>query len=410
MCVLIDAVVKADGRIAFVGGPSGWGDRRWYLPVARVVELIENPSQDWHFVVEQPVGDRVNVVVRIAGGAKFLSTQPDTAPNAQNNLANLPEPPGDKASWVEQTPQNAAWMPGPKTPIMERFGLQDLKPSASAGNAYRVLPTTSVGFRLLAPWPGDLRFVVRRLMGGSVNLEIDLPSGRRTEPPWVDYTPIDPDFVKRDQTMWGVQVSLPPPTMGAWVEAETYAIEVRHLSINAYCPSPRLSDPLWIGLAARRTGTLTVGSAGGAGNTPSTGTQDVVFSSVGDTRAGYPTAFRADTRQLSNIPAGAVITSATNASRTAPIANGAIRERRPLGGMLFGATDVAGRSRSMIPGTSGSSLGPDQSTSTFNGLEVRGTWDAEYVGGSVAFLFENPGTSGAVLNPEIKLRLSWARS
>ncbi|QBR92718.1 DUF3892 domain-containing protein [Nocardioides euryhalodurans] len=402
MCVRIDSVVQSGGRLELVGGPSGWGDGRWLLPVKDVVALIEEPTQQWDFFVEEPVGDRVSVVTRTSGGTTYLTTVPDGVPNAQNNLANLPQPPG---GGEQKPPQNAAWLPGPRMPRMDQFGRFKNTPGPSG--AYYALPTTAVSFRLVAPWPGDLRFTVRRLMDGQPNLEVPLPA-RRPDPPWVDHTPLEPGFVKRDLSLWWAQVALPAPALGVWVQAETFEIEVRHESFNPYCPAPRLSDPLRILLGPRRVGhnTVTVGSGGG-GAGPTTGVITVPFVGVGEGRPGHPTSFTADTRQVAGVPAGAVITSTVNASQTAPQAAGAVRARQPLGGLRYSLTDVTGAARGMS-GSADAQLGAGAATSMFNGLQVRGTWTADYVGGSVAFLYEGAGASTPRLNPVIALRVSWA--
>jgi len=406
MCVRVDSVVMASGRISQVGGPCGWTeDNRWLLPVDDVVGLIKDPHQQWDFFVEEPAGDRVGVVVREGANGPYLTTVPDTAPNAQNNLANLPRP-GD-LTISPRAPYNLAWFPGAVRPVLKQFGAFKGKPNPSG--IFYPLPTPSVGFKLLAPWPGALHFVVRHLFQGALILETELPK-RGIQPPWVDVTPVDADFVKRDQTLWGGQIALPPPATGTYTYGETYEIDVIHESYNPWCLSPRRSDPLKMELRGIGPGPSVVVTGGNA-SAPPTGVARVTFANPQPGQQDYPTRFWADSTLLSGVPAGAVITSVTNTSQTAPLLSrsGASRRRQPLGGMLFGLTDASGQTRSMIPGGPATSLGAGQSTGMFNGMEARGQWRAEYVGGSVSFLFEQPGTGGASLNPAISLNVAWAK-
>ncbi|QFS96636.1 hypothetical protein FIV06_04340 [Labrenzia sp. THAF191b] len=76
-------------RISSIGGTNPDGNR-WKLNLDRAIQGIE--SSEFAFYVEQPAGDRVNVVVAVsASGNKYLKTTADG--DQPNNLLSLPECP-----------------------------------------------------------------------------------------------------------------------------------------------------------------------------------------------------------------------------------------------------------------------------------------------------------------------------
>ncbi len=76
-------------QITHVGGPNNDGTR-WRITQDRAIELIENGRNS--FYVEEPVGDRVEVIVAVsAAGNKYIKTENDG--DEPNNLLSLPECP-----------------------------------------------------------------------------------------------------------------------------------------------------------------------------------------------------------------------------------------------------------------------------------------------------------------------------
>lgn len=74
-------------RIVNIGGPTADG-RQWTLSQAQAIADIE--AGKWALYVEQPTGDRVQVVVATSAfGYKYLKTTADG--DAPNNLLSLPE-------------------------------------------------------------------------------------------------------------------------------------------------------------------------------------------------------------------------------------------------------------------------------------------------------------------------------
>jgi hypothetical protein len=76
-------------RIRHIGGVNH-DNTRWKLSQHDAIQGIENGK--WAFYVEQPAGDRVDVVVaKSAAGNKYLKTRADG--DQPNNLLSLPECP-----------------------------------------------------------------------------------------------------------------------------------------------------------------------------------------------------------------------------------------------------------------------------------------------------------------------------
>jgi hypothetical protein len=76
-------------RISHIGGVND-DNTRWKLGLAEAIRGVE--SGKWSFYVEQPQGDRVNVVVAVSAyGNKYLKTVADG--DQPNNLLALPECP-----------------------------------------------------------------------------------------------------------------------------------------------------------------------------------------------------------------------------------------------------------------------------------------------------------------------------
>jgi hypothetical protein len=75
-------------RILSIGGINPDGTR-WKLPLDRAIAGVE--SETWHFFVERPPGQRVDVVVANRLGRKYLKTKADD--EQPDNLLALPECP-----------------------------------------------------------------------------------------------------------------------------------------------------------------------------------------------------------------------------------------------------------------------------------------------------------------------------
>ena len=75
-------------RISHIGGVNPNGGR-WKLSESEAISGIEDGK--WDFYVERPQGDRVDVIIAVRLGRKYLKTTSDG--DEPNNLLALPECP-----------------------------------------------------------------------------------------------------------------------------------------------------------------------------------------------------------------------------------------------------------------------------------------------------------------------------
>lgn len=259
MCVKVMCVGRTgDGTITHIGGSADDGSLRWGLTRSEAIQRIE--SNEWSFFVARPAADPVAVLIRGAGGGKYLTTARDDTQT--NNLDLLPLCESPLAGTDPQFPLSI--------PAARQPSLVQLEGRGSGGGSV-VIPSDASGrFRIpgwttnrpLArlkitcnfPFPGDLEIYIER------------------DPTRPDYVEADHKLTKIDSTspaqVWAMESQgkgwydwilripdasyprrftpaiLPVGIPKALSASSGLTLYIRSVSYNRYCPGPSVPLPV----------------------------------------------------------------------------------------------------------------------------------------------------------------------